>query len=102
MDQRNEILKLHARKEKEFERNKLKRFALAVLLYTGVFFVVEYIKTGSLYDFGDTLIGCLFGAIGMVIFSSFVFNWLFKSSESEERYLQELKNELAFIEHNKK
>ena len=99
---RNDILRLIAKKEKEFERNKLKRFALTVLFYTGIFFAIEYIKAGGIQDIADTLFGCLLGGIGIVLLSAIVFRQLFDMSEREKSYLEELNNELAFVDYNAK
>jgi prolipoprotein diacylglyceryltransferase len=92
---RNELIKLINKSEKQFERRKFKRFALTVLFYAVVFTAVEYVRSDLyLVELVSTFGICLILTIPFVLLSTVIFEQLIRLSKDENDTLEWLRNRL--------
>ena len=100
---REELYRLIHQKEKEYEYAPLKRFVLTVLGYGVAFCAIILMQTSDditifsldgLLEIGGAYLAGVFIAGFFVTFSAPVFHWLYESTASEKRILEDLKKQL--------
>lgn len=92
-----ELWRLYQETEKQFERNKFKRFIYTILVFSALFFYLMW----QFSDIGNSFLEVL-GSLGAAVFLAFcyvvfnvvVFSILFQRSNSENESLKRMKNEL--------
>lgn len=97
--EKNELCRLLAEKEKEFETAKLKRMIITILVFSAVFFLLLYFAE---YPTGLEIIGMALASIflgGLSFFvNAVVFTTLFRRSETEKKVLEFLRKKISEIE----
>ena len=92
---KNELYRLMLQKEKEFERNKLKRSILTIFVYAAVFFVVcllaEGVEDAPLQEILGNALFCLFISGVFFVVNSAVLGHLFSKSRNEYEFIKDLK-----------
>ena len=93
---KNELYRLIAEKDAEFEKAKGKRFRKTVLAYSIVFFLLFcYLNKPSGLDFiGYALLSVLVAVVHVIV-NTPVFNYLVLQGEAERRYLEDLRKKLS-------
>ena len=100
---RNELIKMINEKEKQFQKDKLKRAGLSFVALFVVNFILLGLVKGSFENInistlGDTvLVAILYTAILFYV-SMIIFGQLFDMSRREERHLRELNEKLSKLE----
>lgn len=103
---RIEIYKQIKKLEKEYARNKAKRFIYTVLFYTAVYFQIAYLQgrlrglpVGELI--GEFVVCAIIAGV-FVWFSSLIFKQLFDMSEREKKNLEYYQKEFDKLTQDKK
>lgn len=97
--EKNELCKLLAEKEKEFEKAKTRRIIITILVFSAVYFLVLcYVDhpTG-LEILGEALAAIFLGGLHFYV-NSIVFSLLFQKSETENKVLEFLRKKISEIE----
>ena len=103
MNTRNELIIEISTKEKQFEKNKLKRAGLSFF----AFFVINFILLGWLegtfenptaYNIGETAILAIIYTVIIFFASLIIFGQLFNIARGEEDYLKALNKKLSEME----
>lgn len=106
---RNQLWRLIQQKEKEFERAKMKRFIITVLVYAAIIcalcfwrefkgfniFSIDGIRT-----LAETYLPSVLIAIPFVLFSVIIFNQLQTCETRENAILEDLRKQLKEVEKN--
>lgn len=99
---RNELYRLIQQKEREFEREKQKRAAFTVTVYTVVLLFVLYaqkqLHLSSFLEFAGDVIFCAVLSTIAFIANGVIFHQLFTVSEGEKKHLEYLKKKLEDME----
>ena len=97
--EKNELCRLLAQKEKEFENAKTRRMIITILVFSAVFFLVLYSAESPT---GLEIIGVALASIflaGLYFFlNAIVFSTLFQKSETEKKVLEFLRKKISEIE----
>ena len=98
--ERNELWRLIQQKEKEYDRNKFKRFVYTGLFYAAVVFVIECIRgyNHNALDILGTAVVCIFVGGIFTTFSAMIFGQLYGRSEAENKELERLKKQLSELD----
>ena len=93
---KNELYRLIAEKDAEFEKAKTKRLMKTILAYAIAFFLLFcYLKRPSGLDFiGYALISVLVAGVHVWI-NSPIFSYLVRQGEAERKYLEDLRKQLS-------
>ena len=93
---KKELYRLLVEKEAQFEKAKERRAIRTVLAFAIVFFLILcWIESPSGIEFIWTAILAVVIAGIYVVVNAAVFGWLSLQSESERRYLEDLKKQLS-------
>jgi uncharacterized membrane protein (DUF485 family) len=99
---RNELYRLIQQKEREFEREKQKRAAYTIIVYTAVLLLISYaqeqLHLSSFLELAGDVIAC--GILSTIAFiaNGIIFHQLFTVSEGEKKHLEYLKKKLEDME----
>ena len=92
---KNELYRMLVEKEAQFEKAKERRAIKTVLSFAIVFFLILcWVETPSGIEFVWAAILAVIMAGIYVIVNAAVFGWLALQSESERKYLEQLKKQL--------
>lgn len=93
---KNELYRLLVEKEKQFEKAKERRAIKTILAFSVVFFVLLcWAEKPSGIEFLWTAVLAIVMAVVHVFVNATVFGWLSMQSESERKYLEQLKKQLS-------
>lgn len=93
---KNEMYKLLVVKEEQFEKAKQKRAIKTVLAFAIVFFLILcWVESPAGIEFLWTAILSVVVAGIYFVVNSAIFGWLSLQSESERRYLEDLRKQLS-------
>ena len=93
---KKELYRLLAVKEAQFEKAKQRRAIKTVLAFAIVFFLILcWVETPSGIEFLYAAISAVVMAGIYVVVNAAVFGWLAMQSESERRYLDDLRKKLS-------
>ena len=93
---KKELYRLLVEKEAQFEKSKQKRAIKTLLAFALVFFLILYwVESPSGIEFVWTAISAVVMAGVYFVVNAAVFGWLSLQSESERRYLEDLRKQLS-------
>ena len=103
---RNELIKLINEKEKQFQKNKLKRAGLSFLVFLAINFLLLGWIEGAFESLAisaliDTALLAFVYAVILFFVSTIIFGQLFDMNRGEENYLKELNKKLSEMEQSK-
>ena len=92
---KNELYKLLVAKERQFEKAKERRAIKTILAFAVVFFLILcWVEKPSGIEFIWAAVVAVVMAVVHVFVNATVFGWLSMQSESERKYLEDLRKKL--------
>lgn len=93
---KNELYRLIAIKEDQFEKAKERRAIRTIFAFAVVFFLILcWVESPSGIEFLYTAIAAVIAAGIYFVVNAAVFGWLSLQNESERKYLEELRKKLS-------